>query len=295
MQRRLPPLRSLVAFEAVARTGSVALAAEALNLTASAVSHRLKRLEEHLGRPLFNRTNRRLVLTDRGREYLQYVESAFDRIERSSEQFLRGQGKDILTIHCPPSFAPAWLLPRLGEFKANFPNIEVRIHATPQPVDFFKTDTDVEIRYGNADWSGLTVHLLDVDTISPLASPGIAASLGAESPHDFLSRQQLIVSERSNLTWNAWCKVHDIPILRGRGLRFDRGSLACQAASLELGVTLESRMFAQPFLKSGVLTPIWPDGRYDVQAGHHTLVYPPAFGDVPKIRAFVDWALGQVA
>ncbi|WP_158263578.1 LysR substrate-binding domain-containing protein [Aliiruegeria haliotis] len=290
MSRRLPPLRSLQAFEAIARKGTVIAAAEELSLTPSALSHRLRRLEEHLGVALFRRSNRRLVLSDAGREYLQYIQSAFDRIERSSDRLSSGTASDTLTVHCAPSFAPGWLLPRMGEFMAENPDIELRIHASPSPVDFFRTDTDVEIRYGHSDWAGLSVVQLMEDRIQPLCAPEVLAQVVELPARERLAAVPLILSERAPIQWAEWFALKNIAPLPITGPRFDRGLLSLQAAELGLGIALESRVFAERSLRQGTLVPVF-DASYDMVAAAHTLVYPPAFGEVQKITRFRAWLL----
>ena len=203
-RRRLPPLRALQAFEAVARLGTVAAAAEELLVTPSAISHRLRKLEETLGVRLFHRFNRRIALSDIGRDYLESIASAFDRIENSSSTLACGAPSDILTVHCPPSFAPAWLLPRVPDFMRLHPQIDLRIHASPEPVDFFRTDTDVEIRYGNADWTGLVVRPLFEDRVLPLVAPSLLDRLPPDPVPADLLKLPLIHSERALISWEDW-------------------------------------------------------------------------------------------
>ena len=235
--RRLPPLHTLDAFDAVARRGSVLAASEELRLTPSAVSHRLRRLELHLGAKLFHRQGRRVVLSDAGRDYLRTVSAALDRIERASEE--TAGADDVLTVHCPPSFAPARLLPRLSDFLASHPRIALRVHASPEPADFFRSDTDVEIRYGNADWAGLVVVPLMEDRVVPLCAPPLLERHGAALARRDFSAVPLIHSERAPIGWEEWMRQRGIPVPPRRGLRFDRGYLAVEAACLGHGVALE--------------------------------------------------------
>lgn len=293
MSRRLPPLRAIQAFDAVARLRSVTLAAAELALTPSAVSHRLRRLEEHLDIPLFHRANRAMALTDAGREYLQSVSSAFDRIERASERLAGGMASDLLTVHCPPSFAPAWLLPRIHGFLKQHPSIDLRIHASPQPVDFFKTDTDVEIRYGSADWAGLVVIPLLEDALTPLCAPSVKARLQNPVGASSLNDVPLIISERAPIGWTEWFRAKNLEMSPRRGLRFDRGYLALQAASLGLGVALESTVFAEPYLRSGQLVRVYPAEFGDMVISAHTLVYPPLYEGVQKIMLFRQWIVSE--
>lgn len=293
--RHLPPLRSLQAFEATARLGGVARAAEELHVTPSAVSHRLRRLEEALGIKLFHRGSRTIALSDAGRDYLQTIGAAFDRIEQSTDRIRGGMTSDVLTVHCPPSFAPAWLLPRLPDFIARHPDIALRVHASPVPVDFFRNDTDVEIRYGEADWIGLVVVPLMADRVAPLCSPAFAARLPEPVTAQTLADAPLIRSERALLRWEDWLKARGATGGMGRVLSFDRGYLALQAAEMGLGVALESVVFAERSLREGRLVRLLPEAEGDVMAGAHTLVYPPVYQGVRKIEVFREWVLGEAA
>jgi len=295
MSRRLPPLRSIQAFEAIARLGSVTGAAEELALTASALSHRLRKLEDHLGVQLFYRTKRRMVLTNAGREYLQSVRSAFDRMEQASERLAGGMASDLLTIHCPPSFAPAWLLPRIKGFLDAHTTIDVRIHATPEPVDFFKTDTDVEIRYGTSDWAGLVVTPLMQDALTPLCSPDMKLQIGRLDEADGLKDVSLIISERAPVGWKEWFRARNFRRTLDRGLYFDRGYLALQAAAQGLGVALESTVFAEPYLRSGRLVRLFEPDFGDLVIGAHSLVYPPSYQDIERVKLFRAWIVAELA
>lgn len=288
--RTLPPLRALQAFEATARHLSVASAAGELCVTPSAVSHQVKALERQLGVKLFHRLNRRLLLTDAGRGYMQLLGSGFDRIARATEHVVNGGISDLLTIHCPPSFAPAWLLPRLAGFMSRHPDIDLRIHATPEPPEFFRSDTDVEIRYGTGEWPGLTVVPLMEDAVLPLGSPALRARLPECPSAEDVLKLPLIHSERAIVGWPQWCRALGLEFSSGRGgLRFDRAYLALQAAAEGLGVALETHVFAERGLAAGTIVPLLDGGSGIVPAGAHYLVYPAVYGAIPKIRCFEDW------
>ncbi len=295
MIRRLPPLRALAAFEAVARHRSVVRAAEELSITPSAVSHRLKNLETHLGVRLFHRTTRAITLSDAGRDYLQSIASAFDRIQRSSDRLAGGMASDVLTIHCPPSFAPAWLVPRMAKFMAEHPDIDLRVHASPEPVDFFRTDTDAEIRYGNSDWTGLVVRPLMSDALAPLCAPALLERIARRPVASRIDDVPLIVSERALIDWPGWFKTKGLRASQTRGPIFDRGYLALQAAAEGLGVALESVVFAADYIAAGRLARVFTPQDGDLVAGAHSLVYPPVYAEVKKIRLFEEWALRECA
>jgi LysR family transcriptional regulator, glycine cleavage system transcriptional activator len=275
---------------------SVARAAEELSVTPSAISHQLKALEAFLGVRLFHRFNRRIALTDTGRGYVQLLASGFDRIARATDHVIAGGVSDVLTVHCSPSFAPAWLLPRLGGFMAAHRGIDLRIHATPEPPDFFRSDTDVEIRYGSGDWPGLTVVPLMADVVLPLASPALRARMPERPSAAEILALPLIHSERAMVGWPEWCRVQGLAMAPGRsGLRFDRGYLAIQAAGEGLGVALETLVFAERELLGGNVVPLLDPLDSGVPAGGHFMVYPAVHEDLPKVRQFRDWIVDAAA
>ncbi|HYF53240.1 MAG TPA: transcriptional regulator GcvA [Salinarimonas sp.] len=291
--RPLPPLRALQAFEATARHLSVSGAAAELCVTPSAVSHQITGLERHLGVRLFHRLNRRIALTDAGRGYVQLLASGFDRIARATEHIASGRGSDVLTVHCLPSFAPAWLVPRLAGFMAEHPEIDLRIHATPEPAEFFRSDTDVELRYGTGEWPGLDVIPVMSDAVVPVAAPALRERLPPDpKPADILGLP-LIHSERALVGWTEWSRALGIEAVPSRGgLRFDRGYLAIQAAAEGLGVALETRVFIAREVELGRVVPLLPR---EVPAGGHYLVYPAIYAGLPKVAAFRAWLLKAAA
>ena len=136
MSRRLPPLNALRTFEAAARYLSFTRAAEELNVTQAAVSHQIKGLEERLGVPLFRRLNRALLLTDEGQALLPAVSDALDLIADAVDRLQVLEGAGHLIVSTLDSFAATWLVPRLGRFRALYPDIDIRITTSDHPVDF---------------------------------------------------------------------------------------------------------------------------------------------------------------
>lgn len=288
--RRLPPLRAVQAFEATARHGSVKAAANELGVTASAISHQVRGLEQALGVRLLHRAGRGVAVSDAGYSYLQRLGRVFDRIEDASRHVSSGGASDVLTVHCPPSFAPAWLVPRLPDFLRRHPDIDIRLRATPAPPDFVHGDTDVEVRFGTGDWPGMAVHWIARDTITPMLPPAMAGRLGRMPDAAALASLPLIHSERQIITWSQWFGVHGVAAPCAlRGVRCDRAYVALQAATLGLGVALESTVFAARHLAEGrLLAPfLGADGGREPR-GHH-LVYPLANAAVPKVALFAAW------
>lgn len=147
MSRRLPPLNSLRVFEAAARHLSFTRAAEELFVTQAAVSHQIKALEEFLSLKLFRRRNRSLLLTEEGQSYFLDIKDIFTSIAEATDKVLERSEKGALTISLPPSFAIQWLVPRLADFNAQEPDIDVRIKAVDMDEGSLTDDVDVAIYY----------------------------------------------------------------------------------------------------------------------------------------------------
>lgn len=170
MRRRLPVLNTLRAFEAAARHGSFTRAAEELCVTQGAVSHQVKTLEEELGVKLFNREYQRLVITQAGREYLVEIRDALDRIAIATQRLVERQSSGALTISTSPDFAAKWLVHRLGKFAQSHPEIDLRLSAAMQHVDFAREDVDIAVRHGNGHWDGLHVERLCAEQLFPVCT-----------------------------------------------------------------------------------------------------------------------------
>jgi len=287
--RHLPPLRTLLAFETTARHLSVGRAAEELCISPSAVSHQLRAIEDFLGVRLFHRTTRTMQLTDAGYNYLQLVSGGLERLATATHDIVDAGFTDVLTIQCPPSFAPAWLVPRLSRFVALHPDIDLRIRAKPDPVDFLRSAVDLEIRYRLGETAGLVVEPLLKEAVVPLARPMLARRLRSKSAQEALNSTPLIHSERSPQNWTAWLRSQNISGVNvARGLRFDRAYLSIQAAVDGLGVALESTVFAARAIESKQLVRLFPSLPEPSTMAHY-LVYSEVNAHLPKIRKFRDW------
>ena len=148
MTARLPSLNGLRAFEAAARHLSFTQAASELNVTQTAISHQIKRLEEELGMKLFVRQNRSLALTAEARDYLPGIRAAFQDLRLATERLKRRDNEYVLTVSTLTSFATKWLVPRLSRFQELHSSIDVRVTTSMALVDFARDGVDVGIRFG---------------------------------------------------------------------------------------------------------------------------------------------------
>ena len=243
MARRLPSLNALRAFEAVARHLSFARAAEELHVTPAAVSQLVKQLETHLGISLFRR-GKTLELNDTANIVLPLVTDGFDQLERAVEQLRRDHNSGTLVVSTPPVFAQRWLIPRLDDFQAHYPDIELRLLATRRMVNFKLENVDVAVRFGAGAYTGLFSERLMQEAIVPVAAPALAATI--HTPADLLSCTLLYDDayewDPTFPDWESWLISLGAPIVKPlRIRRFGEVNLVIQAAMTGLGVALAWR------------------------------------------------------
>ena len=230
------PISTLRVFEAAARWQSFHAAASELNLTASAVSHSIRKMEEALGVVLFERIGRGVSLSSEGQTLMGYTERGFDELQRGLEA-VSSRAPRLLRLHSGPSFAAQWLAPRLARFFVQCPDVEVRLSAGVEYARFDTGEFDADIMYGLPRQEGLVVLPLKEETVTPLCAPHIAETI--ESPTDLL-RHPLIQSDNKQVRWPAWFALNGIAVpSTSRGLRFDRSFLAIAVAADGLGIALE--------------------------------------------------------
>jgi len=169
--RQLPPLNGLRAFEAAARHLSFSRAAEELHVTPAAISHQIKGLEDYLGVTLFRRLPRAVHLTDEAQLVLPSISEAFDALDQAASMLKENKTSGILTVTSAPTFAAKWLLPRLSDFSALYPDINVRLDARLETVDFDREGVDVGVRLGNGKYPGMHVDPLFNETVVPVCHP----------------------------------------------------------------------------------------------------------------------------
>ena len=288
----LPPLKGILAFEVVARLGSVNKAADELNVTASAISHQIANLEGFVGRQLFARTSRGLVLTPVGERYREDVAGALALLASAAHNARSSEGVEVLRVHVAPSFASLWLMPRLPSFLKTHPDLRIQLSAAFSDSDFARGEVDLDIRYGVVRGSDLHVETVFQEEVLPLASPKLLREATIRAPNDLLT-QPLILSAVNVVTWQKWFAANGVALSPGNyALTFDRTYLSLDAAAQGLGIALESARLAESLLSDGRLMPVFPDRKGVLVHAHH-LVYPKAHGQWPKVQRFVAWIREQ--
>ncbi len=283
----IPPLSALQAFEAVARRRSFQLAAHELHLTPSAISHQLAKLESLLGVRLLERSSRGVALTPAGQSYLQRVGNALGVLNTATEGLRHGV-QDTLYLHCSPSFASLWLMPRIARFAQRHPGISLVLSASHLHSDFQLGLVDLDIRYGLPAWPNLEVEPVFSEKVMPLASPEFIRRHALRTPTDLL-QAPLIQSMVNVAQWPEWFARFEPDQRPDRiALKFDRAMMSLDAAVQSLGVALESASLGHAHIASGRLQPVFGDEMsLEVQA--HFLVYPARHAARPEVGKFLDW------
>ena len=291
--RRLPPLNALRSFEAAARLGSFIKAADELFVTPSAISHQIKTLESFLELNLFMRDKRRVVLTSAGEKYYAAIEHALDEIDSATRRLLANPNVGAVTISVSPAFLTRWLMQRLSHFQAAYPDVELRLSASMEEVDFDHSDIDMAVLFGQGHWPEVTSHLLLGMSLEPVCSPAL---LQGEHPLDSvtdLDHHKLIHISSRPEEWRTWLRAAGVEDWgHGKGLSFSSTSLATGAAVEGLGIALADRHLVAKELAMGQL--VVP---FDITLDTHSAFYlvygqnrPLTYG----MKAFRDWILSEI-
>ncbi|WP_332303316.1 LysR substrate-binding domain-containing protein [Rhizobium sp. GR12] len=291
MRRKIPSNSALMAFEASARHGSFARAADELALTEGAISRQIGRLEAFLGVTLFERVGNRVRLLPHGERYAAQVRESLDRLERDS-QYLMGQPSDgaSLDIATIPTFATRWLIPRLARFREMHPNITVHLAERMEPFVLAGSGFDAAIHFEHPAWTGMRTHRLLHETLVPVCHPGLLDRGRAAVSLDELPR----LHRRQNPdAWQSYAQETGIVLTNPAvGARYDLHSMQIEAALAGLGVALVPRLYIESELAEGRLVAPWPDGQSISKTFCLVLPEPIRLSDGP-IQVFSNWLIKE--
>lgn len=292
MSKRLPPLLALEAFDAAARAMSFKAAAAELHLTPSAISHRVKQLEEHLGLPLFRRLNREIRLTEAGQDYFGTVRRAFDHVAQASLRVGQPRQHEELRLSSVPHFAATWIIPHLEDFLNRQPDLRLYVESSVRNADFARDAVDAAVRYGHGRWTGLTATKLTNLHVAPVCAPRLIKA-GLKQPRD-LRDQTLIHFSSFPQSWPDWLIAAGLADLKPkREVWVDSVSQALDAAENGLGVALGLAPLIGPKLQANRLVmPFAPVLPLDFG---YWFVARRSEADKPAIQALRRWLLGLMA
>jgi LysR family glycine cleavage system transcriptional activator len=287
---RLPPLSALRVFEAAARHRNFSDAAAELHVTPGAVSRQMTTLERQLGLPLFVREARRNHLTPAGVHLAERVREAFG-VLRDAVRTLGADATRRVVVTALPSFAARWLLPRLPDFAADHPAIEIDLRPSREVVALDRGGVDLAIRYGRGRWPGAEACLLLEEQLYPVCAPALAQRHRIRTLPDLLA---LPLIHDSDFPWSLLFERHGVPIPRRLpGIRVDDSNLALQAAERGQGVLLGRSVLVADALADGRLQRLTRLGVASDFAYH--LAWPRRRELSPAAMAFRDWLLRNAA
>lgn len=282
----LPPLSALRAFAAYAETRSVEAAGAALNVSHAAISQQMRRLEEHLGVALLDRTSRQLSLTADGAELAQALADGFATISAGVEAVARREADRPLTISATPTFASVWLVPRLARFRQRHAEIDLMIDASAEMRQLAKGGIDAALRYGDGNWPGLEVTRIVSSPIAIAAAPDLVGEGDIADPAElrrFPWLQEMGTSEAS-----AWLADRGDKRTPPRGVTSLPGYMLVEAARQGQGVAITSTLAVAEDIASGRLRLLFEEA---TDKGYYLVTRPGPHR--PALRHFIRWILRE--
>jgi DNA-binding transcriptional LysR family regulator len=291
MRRKIPSHSALIAFEAAARHGSFARAADELALTEGAISRQIGRLEVFLGVTLFERVGNRVRLRPNGERYATQVRETLARLERDS-RYLMGQPEDgaSLEIATLPTFASRWLIPRLKRFQERHPNITVHLAERMEPFVFAGSGFDAALHFEHPAWTGMRTHRLLHEVLVPVCHPSLIVGRDPTTALDALPR----LHRRQNPdAWQLYAEETGIRLTNPPiGARYDLHAMLIEAALVGLGVALVPRLYVEADIAEGRLVAPWPEGSSISKTFCLVMPEPMRVSEGP-LQAFAAWILSE--
>ena len=287
MATRIPPVHALSAFESAARHGSFALAAEELCITPSALSHRIRLLEEFVGERLFLRDGRNVGLSEFGRRYLDVVRQALRTLTDFPMPRRAASAQPRIKLTLPPTFARYMLVPRLASFTQAYLDIAVEIYLSVPLYDLSTAESDVEVRFGAGKYPNLQSEMLFAEPTFAVASPAYLKQIDAINTPADLEKATLI---RSALEpWQPWFEAAGLDWPEpATGIRVDDLGLLLELIKHGHGVGLTRAHFAREMMERGEIVRLF-DQQMDMPPHAYYVVYEKAVRDRPEVALFLDW------
>lgn len=285
------PLNALRSFEAVASRLSFTEGARALNVTPAAVSSQIRSLEAQLNQPLFRRQGRQVSLTAAGRKLLPGVQRGLAELRTAVRAVAADRVAGPLNVSMLPTFLQKWLMPRLAEFSSEQPDIDLRISADMQVVDFEHTDFHAAIRFGPGKWPELRYERILRDWILPVCSPQLLARIGPIESLEQLQQHNLLYVESD--VWDAWFRVAGKRARDKRWALLNDSLAILMAAEQGEGIALTRwSLVARDIATGRLVRPVQTAVRTDWS---YYFVAPEHYWDMPKVASFRRWLSDQCA
>ena len=285
MPRRSPSLSALRSFEVAARHLHFGRAGEELHVTHSAISRQLRALEEELGLRLFERRNRAVFLTDAGRKLLSTMSDVLRQIAECCDELQVGAAAPLV-VSCEPTFTQRWLIPRLPDFTASYPEIEVHILAAGGPIDFVRSHIDLALRRSDFAWNpDLFAETVVEERVGPVCSPHLARHA------DVLDLPRIHSATRRD-AWARYLADQGLTLADQGGQVFEHFYLSIEAAVAGLGAAIGPEPLVADAVRSGQL--VAPRG-FSPNGYRYVLLSRIDFGEDSRRESFLRWLRRQVA
>lgn len=289
----MPPLKSLYYFSVVAEQRSIKAAAAQLFVTQAAVSQQIKTLEAALDLTLFKRKHRALVLTPEGRQLLPYLTQAFETIREGVQSLRDDDAPNVLTISVLPSFASRWLIPRLQDFYRRYPELTINLSMSEKLEDFSDGNTDLAVRFGQANERHLTIKTLMKECIYPVCHRDYWRQKPIKTAED-LHQERLIddIDCFGHISWDHWFTVNGLDKEHySQRQRYDGSHYVIESALSEQGIAMVRHSLAAELVKQGSLVRLfsdWDNGVIDVTQQHYVCA-PEHHFQRQKVSVFCEW------
>ena len=286
---------NLHTFLVAARHLSFTRAAQELCLTASAVSHRISRLEAALAIQLFVRLTRQVRLTQEGERIFNILQNAMGELSDALEQSSQAEVAGAIALYVRPSVAQCWLVPRLADFFERYPLVSLDLRVGNDNVDFRTRKIDLALYYANGEFPGLTSHRLMSERLAPVCSPEYAQRHGLEGNPENLQHCTILHDSLAwehaayDAEWTLWAEQHNmLALLPKRSLTFDRSDLSVTAAMNHAGIAMGREQLVQKRIDRGEL--VLPFAGFS-RSGHYDyyLVHPPLASIPQRLLVFMNW------
>ncbi|WP_047048580.1 LysR substrate-binding domain-containing protein [Vibrio mexicanus] len=291
MKERMPPLQGLYYFSTAAELKSFKLAADKLYVSAAAISQQIRVLEEFLDCALFIRRHRQVELTAEGQLLFEQTQRGFDHLRKGVQLINQDPNPNQLSISTLPSFAQHWLVPRIGDFRLQHPDLSLLLEPSNQLVNFQDSNVDLCIRYGLGDYKNLESRILMDEVVYPVCHPMYQRQHNIYHIED-LTRAELIEDMWPDMDWNLWLYAHGRKKTQTT-LKYDGSHFVLEGALSVQGVALVKHSLAVRYIKEGKLVRIGDTAlrpRYN-----YYLCAPSSYFKREKIKQFIEWLRREVA
>ncbi|MES0065138.1 transcriptional regulator GcvA [Mesorhizobium sp. M0074] len=290
MAKRLPPLNPLRAFEATARHASLSKAAAELNVTHGAISHQIKALEQSLGVKLFERAGQRVKLTPHGAELLPAVSTAFDGIAAATQRMTRPASTGVLSVSCVPALLLLWMIPRLGSFTSQYPDIRLTLIPSNDAKDVRAPHIDVCVHYGDGSWTDCWMRKWSGLELFPVVSPTLINNRPIRTVRDLADH--VFLHGDDGRGWHTWLAAADaLDLERGRRHHLGDARMATEAAVHGHGVALGDTVTASGLLARGLL--VAPFSLSVPAVDDFYVVCRNEMRSAPIVQLFIDWLFAE--